>query len=280
MVLRAGPPRSRGLVVDTVVGILGVGLLVMAAVLGAVLPEEETPPRQFQVAYPQDGQEALICCAEGQEDPALSAREAGVVPEGEAREYEVFVEHDNAFQFQVTLTVSRLVGDTTASDDIQSSDPDSFSLLLLDPDGVERGNLSLTTPAPSPNPDQNSTQLFVSRGVSSGPVSMRYAAKPSTEFVPVNDTSVTKGEVLAEIGPQRTIPTQGTWTVRVEVVEAGDCPDPAPDPLTLRRALACQEEAQSTGGEDPGNPYTLEKVRYDFYSIEVTAPEDTPDAEA
>lgn len=276
VVLRAGPPKRRGIIVDAVFGILGVALLVAAVGLGNVLPEEEVPPKQFLPEFDRDAEPLAPMTdpawpgdepSDGELRPSL--RYTDPLPEDDVREIEVVSDRFNIFQWEIRLTLP--------GDDIASSDPDSFSVELLAPNGTvyESTEPVVATDRPvetEPSPLNASTALYESETVSQS-VYFRLPAVPTADFITSNRTDFDATDALRVASDLYTRDTQGTWTFRVSMDAAGDCPEPGASPSQIRRALACQEETEQSG-EDPGNPLTISYIRYDYYTIQVPDPDD------
>lgn len=250
VVLRAGPPQRRGRFVDLGALVVGVLLLVLAVALVDVLPEQERIVPQFRVAVQE---------MEGAE----YGTERLEVPAGGEAAAAYEVQDDNVFRFTVSIEVQ---------DDQPSSLPDWFELELLRPDGTAVGEPRVfqTRPAQQKNQSQlvdsaDPTQPFFS-DLSRAQFEFDVVERPKDRVVDAVDEDETAQEAGARLLPDLTLPTTGTWTVRVRLTEAGGCPDP--DPGTAFQAAVCQRDLQPSG-MDPGNGIAITLVKYRYYTAAV-----------
>ncbi len=242
VVARAGPPpHARGRFADMLAGIVGILLLVATIGLVQVLPEDEVILPQFTLFFVHQ---------EGGSRNSTTDIVFTEAPPNNVKTY-AFEVPDNAFELVVRMSFT---------DDIAASLPDRFRIEILDPTGDVRGGEALATSAPPttlPPPDQFTyvaTPTTVVHRIS-------IAVVPPDEIVPGTSADETQGEVLDRIAPDHVVESAGTWTARITLIEAGDCP--SADQSDQNRVLACRLDAQD--GEDHGNAVTLEAFLVSYF---------------
>lgn len=271
VVLREGPPKRRGIAIDIAVGILGILLLALAVALVDILPEEEDPGKQFQFLYPQNTLN-LTVLKDG--EGGLSYVERDAVAEGTVTEYVVPVERANMFEFRITFGAAFQQDGVFVSDDVPSSLPDRFRVELVSPNGTLVGELEAVTPDPyyvQGNTSEAQLPYYMAEPFSVTQP-FRIGSKPADEFVSLNSSKATKADALRAKPPQ-IFDSRGDWIIRVTVVQAGDCPDPAVSLESIRRASVCQQATENSG-EDTGNPYAIQKVVGFYYDVVVRDPDE------
>lgn len=268
VVVREGPSKKRPIIVDSIVGVLGAILLILSIVLVNALPEEDVRDPQYKVSFNNDLGPAQVFSSP---DPAFMT--AGDVL---------------SFEFDVVdHSVHRVVVGLTLREDYPATLPDEFSLEIEAPNGtvyVYDGDPIQTLPTgPNPAPPEERsppTQFYVTTteaGLSSlqdFSFNLRPPPKDFFEIVPAEEDLElfeVRERVREKVHNDDTI---GTWTVRLGLVRAGDCPDAA-SPLDSQfdRANQCRIQNAATQGRDPntppeedtGNPIILSKFNY-FWS--------------
>lgn len=239
VVVREGPPqRDRRRIADVIFGVLGALILIAAVLLVNLLPQDEPVPDQYEVRFEMT---AL-------DDPAVvtfSAEEGATVAHP--------FTYDGVYLYRVEVAFEW-------TDDIAESDPDTFSVQLVAPDGrVVRG------------PDETSNPYPQSDG---SPVAPTYSARPMARVISFDLATRPSPHILTaaagETAEQITARAQaeartngtGEWRLEATLVAAGDCPDPTG--LDLNRALACT--AATGGQEDTGNPFQVVRVSFIEYA--------------
>lgn len=274
VVLRPGPPKRRGVIVDGIVGVLGVALLVYAGVLGATLPEEEVVPVQYLPEFNTTAQTVPIDL-DGQlypqsivfrECPPDDATCPGPTLEQTEYELEFEVTHDNVFSVRIAAL--------TPGDDIPGSDPDTWQFALRDHNGEEPPNSlpkrlttkpSIVKDVDPEDPDPTTLAQMQRSEINEA---WRFAAPPDPEFI-TGGPNLTREEALLTASQAYTIPTKGTWKVTMKAQNAGDCPSsPGNNPDAIRLHAACMR-ATDGSGQDPGNPITIQSISYDYYIISI-----------
>lgn len=251
VVLRPGGPKDKGKAVDVVACILGVLLLLACVVLVNLLPDKDYATPQFSVTYP-----------ETQRDDAFPSQGFDFSDTVEAQRIQEFTYDLPANVHSFTLDLH------FADDDVPGSLPDQFRVEVFDPDQNPIGPRSELF---SGQPAFNQTSLVWTPGVIQGdriPISI--APKPEDRIVPGLSHREVREQVLARVEPQARIDSEGTWTVRVTMVTAGDCPGPGPD-ASQQQVLYCRFNAQyqDAQGVDPGNRFTIEKLIYNTFTVQV-----------
>ncbi|MGB0652785.1 MAG: hypothetical protein ACPGQL_06250 [Thermoplasmatota archaeon] len=258
VVLRAGGPKPKGggaVWRDRVIGVLGALLLLASVLLVEALPQDPVVLPQFQVTFP---------------DEVGPPASASLVPfaEGETQVFEFPVEHANVH----TLTV--VVGWT---DDVAASDPDRFRVRLLNPEGEQVAEKILENAAPryndpaGPNPDPN-RPLFEALPFSER-IGYAPTSRPGSTIVEAVSTSETPEEAQRRIAPDYAGDAEGTWSVEVTLLAAGDC-EFNPGPLPLGIPLCGDPSAPTgdgAGDNDPGNTFSVQLFTYSHYEVSVAA---------
>lgn len=247
VVLRAGAPAPKGRLLDVIVGVLGALLLVAAVVLTALLPDHTYLNPQFRLSF-------LEVNAEGPGSVSGAFTEGP----GNVQEFTFEVAEDNVKS--VTLEMG-------FRDDVSYSLSDRFDIDLVAPNGTVVGHVEMQNPEPKAG--RNATdppQTFLAESRST------FATAPavSEQIVTGLTHTETKEQVLARLEPQYRVATKGTWTVRVELVAAQDCP--APGQGFQSQAAACRGippagdgAGTSQDGSDNGNDFLLSNFTYTYY---------------
>lgn len=264
-VLRVGPP-PKGRVIDPLFAVLGVLVLLSAVVLGAILPVVEVLPNQFRVSFveeqtPLPGQTAFI-------DRTTAPPEAA---------FDLEVPVDRVTEVRIVFNLS---------DDIPSSEPDSFSVKLFSPDNNQVDTtFEVTTPrgeavgaVGGAATEYQATSALVARTITVN-------ARPQDNVTETFDLTLDEKAIAERILANERRPTTGTWRLLIRLTSIGDCPaaadpnsyvppvpdpsdptnitrPPIPDPVHLNRVAICrQATAQATEpGTDGGNPFTIESI--------------------
>ncbi len=253
VVLRPGGPAPKGHLLDLIIGVLGALLIVAAVVLGGILPDKTYLNPQFRLTFAEFS-------AEGPGSVVAQFTEAAP---GNLQEFTYEVPDQN---------VKSMTVEVGFRDDIKYSLPDRFDVDLVAPNGTVMGHLELENPAPkAPRNGTDAPQTFAAEGRGTFPT-----APPVSEQIVTGLTHTeTQEQVLARLEPQYRVDTAGTWTVRVELVAAQDCPT-AQDANFQGQAAYCRgapagvpppttSEGTSTDGTDAGNEFIVVNLTYTFY---------------
>lgn len=235
VVLREGPgDRSIGTPIAAAIGIL---LLIVSVAMFSVLPEEEAPLPQYEVSFTEE--------ISSQDGSTLS------LTEGNVQEFPIDFTGDSLFGMAIHLAWM---------DDRAASHPDEYEVTLETPNGTTvLGPKVLRNRQPIAGDNPGSFEAYAESTV----LSFAVAPRPSTEILtaPSHEATLADMQVLAakfEGAPA------GIWTLKVNLVQAGDCP--APQSLDTLRTAACFSEDPS--GLDDSND--MEIVRVDFTQYHAT----------
>ncbi|HJQ93287.1 MAG TPA: hypothetical protein VJ874_03255 [Candidatus Thermoplasmatota archaeon] len=253
VVLRPGAPKDRGRLADILAALFGALLLLVALVLVAVLPDKEYASPQFRVTF-VDTQLDLPT-----QRFAFTEEETGRIHE---------------FTYELPNNVASVNIRAEFTDNETYSEPDRFRLEVFDPSGNPVGARYDAINQPPTVSETDQTDLVADSY--SETFNLPTAEHPMEEIVVGLTHTETVEQVLARVDPQHRALTAGTWTVRVTLIQANDCPEPAsqPSPFQLARC-----HAQSPpDGVDPGNEFALAGFIYTFYTpcveqLGVTPPE-------
>lgn len=243
VVLRPGGPKEKGRVADLLAALFGLLLLLVALVLVVVLPVKEYATPQFRVTFVDSPIESTT------------------------QKFEFMEGTDNVHEFTYDLP------DNVASvhiladfvDNVTASLPDQFRLELFDPAGNPVSvKLDLVNPPPVDPPLNSTTPNEAIPSRAKGDWVIATGAHPQEQIVPGLSHTETREQVLARLVPQFHLATAGTWTVRVTLVAANDCPTPSPDSTDFQRMAICRSE--SPDGSDRGNPFSLANFIYTTYT--------------
>ncbi len=246
LVLRTGPPERKGQTLDLILGVLGALLLVGAVALVSTLPERDIILPQFRVT-PVD--------ALGE----YPSRTGNLTDQAGTVELEYQVPADNVHAVLVVLGFE---------DDVASSLTDTLRVELFDPLGNPVGGERIaSTERPLPPVIEETGPLAYTAVHVSPRFLFSTAPKPEEQIAPGLTEDETADEVKDRLEADAFQATAGMWRVRVSIVASGDCPDQnEPD---TQRVLSCRLETQGSG-EDPGNPFTIEKFEYTAFSLAVS----------
>lgn len=244
VVLRQGaPPKDRRAITDLVFGIVGGLLLVLAVALFGILPEDDTPPRQWNVAYTDN----LV------EQADLQTHD--FAPEQTHRFlFPLAQENIHSIQFTVEFT-----------DDVAASLPDTFAFQIIAPNGEPlMEELRYTTP--DSESDGNPVLPTFTAGTASEAITAQVAPSPSSGPQAPSSDDEDLANAQARITDETKTMPAGDWILEVRLVSVGDCPDPSLDPP---RALACQTATNQQG--DVGNSVQVVKLSFTTYDAMVSA---------
>lgn len=246
VVIRPGAPRDKGHVADVIACILGALLLLFAIVLVAVLPDKEYATPQFRVTFPDTLNE-------------FTSRPFEFVEGADATRIHVF-------EYELPDNVQSITIRAEFRDDVNTSTPDQFRVELFDPQGNPMGirqDIINGPPLDRFDPINNLTTADPSERFEvdqvSAPFTVAVAEHPSEQIVPGLSHEEVKEQVLARLVPQHRIQTAGIWTVKVTLVNAGDCPQPSQE-ANPAQFLLCRQERQD--GVDAGNRFSLAQFVY------------------
>ncbi len=268
VVLREGPPKGRGKVLDGTLGVVGALLILLSALLVNVLPETQVPDPQFRVEYPAVPVELASSVRSVDLFPATDGVLAGGA--GNAVDVPYDLEHNNVYEVVLFLSIL---------EDFEESLPDTFRVELLDPQGASVAISSPQQTHPTeeiPDEQKGVGDYFETTQTTPHRITFNVAARPDDAIVTFEDgRNATVEEAEAAIVARDTRPTQGAWTVRVWVEEVGQCPTldgPTTDPATLRHVQFCTLADQQVhdGEGDTGNPFVLSRLEYTYYDVIVS----------
>ncbi|MES2155082.1 MAG: hypothetical protein V4510_08105 [bacterium] len=257
VVLRAGPSRRKGLLVDIATGLVGVMLIVGAVVLVDALPKTDYPPNQFKVSFTTA-------------TTNLTAQSHRLSETEQNYDFSFEVTEDDVYQVDLMVNFT---------DDLKASLPDKFRYEIRRPDGEPaetRGGIlvnGLAQLKAGSNTEYESTPA-------SGFHSVTMTPKPQDAIVKAIQ-GATASDVVQALEKKNHLLTKGTWKVHVTLDSAGDCPSVPPptvppSPPTdddLKRISACQQDAQAhgtagnAGKEDTGNSFTVGVFSYTRFVV-------------
>ena len=252
VVLRPGGPKDKGKAGDLVACIVGVLLLLACVLLVNLLPDKDYATPQFSVTYP-----------ETQRDDAFPSEGFDFVQDDEANRVREFTYELPANVYSFTLDLH------FADDDVPGSLPDQFRVEVFDPSGNPIGPRTELFSGPPRFDDRNLT--WIPGTIQGDRIPIAIAPKPEDEIVPGLSHREVREQVLARVEPQARIPSEGAWTVRVTLVGAGDCPDQGTPDASSQQLLFCRFNAsgQHPTGDDPGNRFSIEKLIYNTFTVQV-----------
>ncbi|HUR25434.1 MAG TPA: hypothetical protein VM327_05410 [Candidatus Thermoplasmatota archaeon] len=247
VVIRPGAPRDKGHLADVLAALFGALLLLVAIVLVAVLPDKEYASPQFRLTYPDTLDDFTFATKKFD----FTEDEAG---------------HIHEFTYDLPDNVASINVRAEFTDNETYSEPDHFRIEVFDPAGNPVGTRydAINQPA-SGNPADPSD--FVPESFSQT-FNLAPAEHPTEEIAVGLSHTENAEQVLARIVPQHRALTAGTWVVRVTLIQANDCPDPASQPSPFQYTR-CQQQAAANGqgnGADPGNEFSLAGFIYTFYT--------------
>lgn len=245
VVLRPGGPKEKGRLADLLAALFGALLLIAAVVLVALLPDKEYATRQFRVTFP----DTL--------DDFTFPTQRGTFAETEEL-------HIQEFTYDLPDNVASINIRAEFTDNETASQPDQFRIEVFDPDGNPVGTRYDAINGP-PTPDTATPGSFVGDSFSQT-FNLATAEHPTEQIVPGLTHTEDKHQVLARIVPQYRAETNGTWLVRVTLVQAGDCPDPTANPTGIDVFRVSNCRSQNPDGADPGNEFSLAGFIYTFYT--------------
>lgn len=252
VVLRPGAPKDKGHKADLLAAIFGSLLLILAIVLVAILPDKEYATPQFRATYVDTLDDFTFATQKFE----FTEDEAGRIHE---------------FTYELPDNVASINIRAEFTDNETYSEPDQFRIEVFDPSGNPVGARydAINQPA-TPNPD-DPTADYIADSFSQ-PYNIATAEHPSEEIVSGLSHEETTEQVLARLVPQHRALTAGTWTVRVTLVQANDCPaDPTQPSIPAFRCRAAAPD-----GADPGNEFALAGFIYTFYTPCVEQLGETP----
>jgi len=239
VVLRAGGPQDKGKGADVAAGVIGAILLLACIVLVVMLPHKDYAMPQFRLRF-----------NDTTDDTTYGTQEFDFrTTAGGARQ------HDFTYQLPDDTQAVTVVVEFT--DDVPASLPDHFTVEMTDPNGNPVGvkyDIVNDPPTHDANPQDWLTNPGLATAWNATLAQQRYpfalADHPQEKVVPGLSHTEVKEQALARLAPQYRLHTAGTYTVRVKLVEALGCPQPAPD-TDANQVAACRNEQPN--GEDTGN---------------------------
>jgi hypothetical protein len=251
VVLRPGGPKDKGRAADLVTLVLGVLLLLGCVVLLQVLPNKEYALPQFAVTFP----ETQVNNTRPGED---------FLENDEARRVHEFTYDLPANVFSVTLVVH------FADEDLPASEPDQFRIELYDPAGNPVGARFDLFNAPPVFNGSNPLDPRFEPGAVVGPrITVPIGVHPEDQIVQGLSHREVAEQVLARLEPQHRVHSEGTWTVRVTLINAADCPSPQDADADRQQVVFCRAQPQPNDGQDLGNRFALENFIYTTYEVKV-----------
>jgi hypothetical protein len=257
VVLRAGPPPKSGRV-DGIVGVLGLVLLLSTVGLAVALPHRDVLPQQFKVAYVDELHDLT------QQSFAFKA--------GSEQTHDFLYEIPDDDVYLITVKYEFI-------DDLPASLPDQFSLRLYDPNGDPVGPDVVVVNLPAePDPASGAGPVVTDyRAVRLDAQFSTAKAKPADDIVEVQDQALNATTLAQQLEAKAHLATQGTWKLRVSLLQAGGCPGPT-DADSANRRAACQAELQAApdaspadvaAGRDAGNLFTVGVFSYSRFAPDV-----------
>ncbi len=231
-------------IIDLATGIAGALLLVLTVVLFIVVPEDDPVPPVFQATYTEQ-----VTTLD------LTEEHTYVVDDS----YDFSLAIDSPYVHHIAFTVAW-------TDDVASSDPDTFRFQISAPGELGRERI---TPEPilASNPPGNATE-GIPPSYEANPmelvVEQAVQNPPRSGPIPGEFIGETAEEARERLLEAMVVFGAGDWNLETSLFAVGDCPDEqtAPD-----RALACQSATQGNG--DTGNSLTVLSVTYITYDITV-----------
>jgi hypothetical protein len=253
VVLRPGGPKDKGRAADVVTLVLGVLLLLSCVLLVNALPNKQYALPQFSVTYPD------------MQTNSTSNRFEFV--EGAGDDVRI-----REFTYDLPGNVHTVTVVTYFADDLAESLPDQFRVEVFNNNGDPIGQ---RVDYLNSKPTLNATNPFPTyeAGFSQGRLSIPVGIHPEDEIVQGRSHLEVAEQVRARLEPQHRIASEGTWTVRVTLVGAHDCPDPAANDVDRQQALFCRmtasQQGSVPGAEDLRNEFTIENFIYTTYTVKV-----------
>lgn len=247
VVLRPGAPKDKGRLADILAAVFGALLLIVAVVLVAILPDKEYATPQFRVTFPDTV------------DDFTFPTQKAVLNETEQL-------HIHEFKYELPDNVASINIRAEFTDDVTHSDPDQFRIEVFDPAGNPVGTrMDAINEPPKPigdpvNDPTNYSQFEFDSF--SQTFNLPTGEHPTEQIVGGLTHTEDRAQVLARLAPQYHLPTGGTWTVRVTLVQANNCPEPpAADVFQVTKC-----RAERSNGEDGGNEFAVAGFIYTFYT--------------
>jgi hypothetical protein len=248
VVLRPGGPKEKGRLADILAALFGALLLLVAVVLVAVLPDKEFAARQFRVTFPDT-----------LDDFTYATQKFGF--------NETEAEHIHEFTYELPNNVASINIRAEFTDKEGYSLPDHFRIELFDPFGNPQGTRYEAINLP-PTPNGTDPTEFDIHPYSQT-FNIATVEHPTEQIVAGLTHTENREQVLARLVPGLIGKTAGTWTVRVTLVQAGDCP-PADNPggSSVFQQVRCRRPSSDSSepGSDPGNLFSLAGFIYTYYT--------------
>lgn len=252
VVLRPGGPKDRGKAADVVTGVIGALLLLASVFLVQWLPNKEYALPQFSVTFPQSQTE------NPQPGFEFTTEEGG-------RNHDFTYElPDNVHSVTMVLYFR--------DDNRPASLPDRFRVELFDPSGNPVGPRTDLVNAPPVYNASANPPTYEAGEITTPRISIPLGIHPEDRIVQGLSHREVAEQVKARLAPQFHLGTAGTWTVRVSLVNAGNCPAAPGDSDTPRdQFVFCRMTPgpQPNDGTDPGNLFAIENLIFTTYTVEV-----------
>ncbi len=255
VVLRTGGPAPKGKAIDLVALVVGVLLLAASVALVQVLPDKTYLNPQFRLSFID-------------QSSGFGTQEADFVEDSaEMADFTYDIPVDNVYAVTVEVFFE---------DDLLYSNPDIFRVELIDPSGNLVGTHK---DFESPRPRANGTiPTMVTDAPKYSPVTFAVVEHPSEQIVTGLAHTETPEQALAREEPKHRQASTGTWTLRVRLQDAGDCPAPNDpdanglqvfycrfgDPNSLD--LGASSLSNRASGQDAGNAFSVGNVQYSWYT--------------
>ncbi len=228
--------------IEITTGAVGAVLVALAVVLVPYLPEQEYSTPQFRITFPE------------------------TFTDGATQSHEFTADNETfLFDFEVTEgNLSSILVAYTFIDDAPASNPDRFRIELVAPNGTVVGHATTAATA-VPRLDGSTPPRYIAESVSLVSATLVFE-RPVEALVAAASRAETPQQALQRVAPQFASDGTGKWSVRVTLVEAGDCPGPD---LDLPRSVACREENTEPGNHpvnsDAGNAFHISLWRTVHY---------------
>lgn len=250
VVLRPGGPQPQKKKGDLIACIIGILLLLGSVVLVQVMPDNDYVNPRYKLSFPAGGGEYPSFIADYTESTANTQEKIYDLP------------NDNIVSIAVQVGFY---------DNYSASKPDLFRVTLYDPDGNTVGDNQIANPPAIGK--INGTAYEFEAIIGFARWNFIIAPTPQEEIVEGARRNETQQEALERLEPLTHIVTKGAWRLKIELLEAGDCPtpqDPEYDPAAEYACLYGQVDENDLltppSPQDTGNRFTIENFVWSYYA--------------